>query len=476
MTVRIIPGAVTPTSIKGIVLSDEGAPALLLDDTPLPPLTPMQGSPAFQKELASHGVRLYTFACPGLTAGTEYRLRAASSSTVRVRVRTLETDPDEVTFVVSSCYYGYFKKDAGYLTSLLAARANRGAVFKLLIGDNLYLDVAPDQRSFAHGYKETVHRYLHYFWRSGYADVLSELPTLTTWDDHEFWNNYPEEQVWLSRSKNWPQKLRDGYIKAGDECLDLFQAQLNPAPVAPPGRSYRFNVGKLSFFMADVRSGRTAGSGRRMFRGAAQDELAALETWARTLCAPGVLVVGQPLWMGDGDWKDYNPPSFEDEYARIWQAIASAPFQIVIVSGDVHHSRLLEIGFNGGTTYEFVTSPACSIPTIASTLWKYGSQDRGEVNYPPSVKLRETGGKALGLRVARYIMGTEAPNTIGLLTFKGLRAGPVRVGAEFIDMDAGPSIPARGTPAAVGRWLQKKTVPSGLPHCRGERLFDLRRT
>ena len=42
--------------------------------------------------------------------------------------------------------------------------------------------------------------YVRHFWRSGYADVLGYLPTFTMWDDHEFWNDYPERQAQLMRT------------------------------------------------------------------------------------------------------------------------------------------------------------------------------------------------------------------------------------------------------------------------------------
>ncbi len=437
---RLIPGAVGQNSIRALVLAtSQGVPQLVVRPTDggggIPAtIVPLPVSPAMQTELDRDGVRLFAASASGLQPGTEYELEGShQGTTLRTRFRALPQDApgENLKVVVASCYYDYFHRDAAYRATLESVWC-KDAVFKFLVGDNLYLDVAPDQRDITGGYRETVARYLRHFWHSGYADVLGRLPTFATWDDHEFWNNYPERQCHLSRTSGSDRK---DYIRAGTECLRFFQAILNADLSPDDNLSYRIdNTPVVSFFAADVRSARTRfeDSPPRMMPDAA---LSTFEAWASSLPRPGVLVVGQPLWITDGGGTDYTPPNFADQYERVWRAIAAAPHDILIVSGDVHHSRILEIGLTDTrVVYEFVTSPACHVPTVGSIIsGDYGSQDRGKVEAPKSVSIGTNHGPALKPRLLRYLFGTSVPNTLGVLQFLSLPTGKVSVGCTFLD-------------------------------------------
>lgn len=199
------------------------------------------------------------------------------------------------------------QKAPGYLIGLRSAHFSPPA-FKLLIGENLYVDIGPTKPNRDTGFTETVDRYLTYFWGiegdgaypadGGYPDVLSTLPTFTTWDDHEFWNTYPEKQTWLLRSDPSSKHYRP-YTAAGKECLELFQKTLNPPSNGPNCGSYIFEIPPISFFVANTRSNRTLHNApsRQIFTSA---ELQAFENWAANLEAPGVFVIGQPLWLKKG--------------------------------------------------------------------------------------------------------------------------------------------------------------------------------
>jgi phosphodiesterase/alkaline phosphatase D-like protein len=387
-----------------------------------------------QTELDRDAVRLFAASASGLQPGTEYELEGShQGTTLRTGFRALPQDaPGEILkVVVASCYYDYFHRDADYRATLESVWC-KDAAFKILVGDNLYLDVAPDQRDIQGGYRETVARYLRHFWHSGYADVLGRFPTFTTWDDHEFWNNYPEVQCHLSRTSG---SDRRDYIRAGTECLRSFQAVLNADLPSDDNLSYRIdNTPVVSFFAVDLRSARTRfeNSPPRMMPDAA---LSNFESWASSLTRPGVLVIGQPLWIKEGGGTDYTPPNFADQYERIWRAIAGAPRDILVVSGDVHHSRVLEIGLTDSRIiYEFVTSPACHIPTVTSIVsGSYNSQDRGKVEVPASIPVGIDRGPGLKPRLLRYLFGTSVPNTLGVLQFLSLPTGKVSVGCTFLD-------------------------------------------
>lgn len=471
---RIIPGAVGQQSIRALVLcAGQGTPQVVVrpaDGSAQIPATvaALPVSSALQAELDRDGVRLFTAKATGLQPGTEYDLTAGHQGTTLIR-RFRSFAPDapgmNLKVVVASCYYDYFHRDAHYQATLKSVWC-KDAAFKILVGDNLYLDVAPDQRDIEGGYRETAARYLRYFWHSGYADALGLFPTFTTWDDHEFWNNYPEWQCHLSRSGGSDRKE---YMRAGQECLRAFQATLNGDLPGGDDLSYQIDDAPVvNFFAADVRSGRApfnGGSSAMM----PKESLAGFEAWTRSLTRPGVLIVGQPLWITEGDWRDYTPPNFADQYERIWRAIAAAPHDILIVSGDVHHSRILEIGLtNSRLVYEFVTSPACHIPTMKSiATGSYGSQDRGTVEAPASVPVGMGLGPALKPRFQRYLFGTDVPNTLGVLQFRSLPNGKVAVGTAFLDCLTQQPAPAKPLK------IEGDTQDPVRPLCYDEELFRL---
>jgi hypothetical protein len=474
VSLRLIPGAVGRDRVRALVLaSGAGIPqveARHADGSAAVParVDALPVSEEMRRELARDGVHLFEATLSGLQPATAYELHAShEAAAVLARFRTLAPNaPGEtLKIVVASCYYDYFRRDAHYLAALESVWC-KDAVFKFLVGDNLYLDVAPDQRDITGGYHETVTRYLRYFWHSGYGDVLGRLPTFTTWDDHEFWNNYPEAQCHLSRTTGNDKRE---YIEAGKECLRFFQGVLNSNRVAGDNLSYRIDdTPVVSFFTADVRSERTRfeHSSPRMMPDAALNDF---EVWASSLARPGVLVIGQPLWIEEGGGTDYTPPNFAEQYERIWRAIAAAPHDILIVSGDVHHSRILEIGLGENrVVYEFVTSPACHIPTVESIIsGSYSNQDRGKVKVPELVSVGGGRGPALKPRLLRYLFGTSVPNTLGVLQFLSLPNDKVSVGCTFLDFLT--QMPAQAEPLAING----RTENPAHADCHVEELFRL---
>jgi hypothetical protein len=366
-----------------------------------------------------------------------------------------------MTIAVGTCFYEGFKMGSKLQGAMQSVRLIERPLLQFWGGDNVYADVPSfSGNDTAHGHMLT--RYLKYFDASPYGYARALTPNYTTYDDHEFWNNYPESQLWLSQS--WSGN-RDAYRQAAKDCLDLFQASVNPAPAAD-GRSFSFDIPPLSFFFADARSERTLHSdpARRMMT---PGDLAALEAWALGLSGPGVLVIGQPWWMGSGGYTDYNPPDFEVEYRRVWRVLRDAPYDILIVTGDVHHSRLLSldlVGTPGRKLYEFTTSPGSHIPSLLSTIGLGNTQDKGSVSPPGRI---DGAGFQVG---AHYYFGTSAQNTFGLLRFTPRPGNEVSVGAAFVDYaPATPVFPAsepcRGLPASG----------HNLPNCVATDLFTLRR-
>lgn len=473
--VRIIPGAVGSNYSRALVLvQGAGQPSVTVLDRRAATETPASILPLpLSQRLSSYmqGIRPFIAWTAGLPSNAElaWICQVGGGRAEPVPFRTL-SGLEELTIVVASCYYNEFNTSGRYLAALKRPPA-KGAGLKILMGDNLYLDVSPYR--FADDqdppYSEAAGLYLRHFWGLGYGDVLSTLPTVTTWDDHEFWNNFPEKQFWLRRST---ASYRSDHIDAATECLAVFQATLNPdgetgvPPVVPPRpASFRLDLSPMiDIFAADVRASRDTydGAETQMMTGADMDRL---ERWAAEMKCPGVLILGQPLWMKRGGGFDYSPPNYERQYVRIWQALADAPFDILVLSGDVHHTRLLQLEFPGNrVVHEFVSSPAAHIPTTGSILiGRYSAQGRGEVKFPTAFpELRETQMSPKPILVD-YAFGTDAPNTIGTCSFRRRSDGAVELALSAVDLDTG--MPARCTDSRTGVFKRRA---ASEPRCEAQ--------
>ena len=467
-TTRIIPGAVTSTSLRALVLSDSDTPPPLelvdVRGAPAPELKVRQhgsGDPRLDQHVIGAGVYLYVAEATGLKPARDYQITGQTGAT-HIKTLPRQLPKEGVRIALASCYSDDFKRHGDYLKVLQGAGGFGQLSAKLLVGDNVYLDVGPAVGDARTGFEETAERYLQHFWRSGYADVLGYLPTFTLWDDHEFWNNYPEHQIWLPRSMG---RKHEEYTAAALAGLKAFQAVLNPAPVTRDGLSYRFEIGELSLFALDLRSGRTLQAAPRPMM-CSEAELVAFEKWAAGLTGPGALVVGQPLWTRAGDWQDWNPPAYAAQFSRIWRALTDAPWDIAILTGDVHHSRVLEIEVGPGRrVWEVVSSPAAHIPTVESIAARaFDKQDAGRVGF-----VLEVEASGVSPRLVAYHMGTGVANTIALLHLSPAEHGGVAFGGMFIDLVRKTACPS--SPAPPG-----SPVIDGAPAmCSRDPLFVLRR-
>ncbi|MBK8256405.1 MAG: hypothetical protein IPK82_27520 [Polyangiaceae bacterium] len=463
--VHVIPGAVTGRTFRALVIAvGEGEIRASLDSGAKVPVEPVGNREASDTDkesaqtliewLKALDIRLLVASNNvDLREGADHRLvveliaqgdnRILASAECQFATLAPQSFSKGLTFVVASCYYDYFTMGSNYREALRWLKNRKAehdwpldsAAFKLLIGDNLYLDVAPDipDRVFgtsivpvrpparsddAHkklsrrwqsqlallAWSEALGRYLRYWLTGDYAQSLNSLPTFTTWDDHEYWNDYPEWQLHLDRA---PQNSGTAglaeFRAAARACLRAFQLPLNPPLTwsTSGSLSYEFKRPRLatdnsapqaSFCVLDGRSSREVASKQQMtFDG----DMQRLYRWATSLRGPGVFVFGQPLVIEPitynedfslFSWKfikqDHNPPFYHKEYGELWEALDAACWDVLVISGDVHHSRLIQVDtrwppelaaatsstFAGSpdcerTVWEFVTSPACHIPT-----------------------------------------------------------------------------------------------------------------
>lgn len=464
MGTKLIQGAVGPTALRALLLTRSAAsPSVQVvaasgggsPQTHIGAVPPAES--VIRQALEKRGVRAYLLEANELAPGTTYRVSVVvGNEQLGCEATTLpmRLPAQGLTIAVASCYYDGFHVDRALQASLRKARFDQAPAFHLWAGDNLYADV-PTAAAVNLPVDQTLDRYLRYYLDSGYADVRSIAPTFTTFDDHEYWNNYPQSQIWLSRS--WDDEWR-GYSDAGRSCMELFQNGLNIGQAIGQGY-YSFDIYPLRFLVLDTRSYRTR-DGQSTYRALMTEQArAALRAWSQRDC-PGVLVLGQPLWIASGGWSDLNPPSYAQDYQLIWKCLRESPYDTLVVSGDVHHSRVMKIAFTGTANryvYEFVSSPACHIPNEILP-----GQNHGDLSELPSKV--ENSGQALA---ASHYFGTDSPNAYGLLRFVPMGT-EVRVGAKFVEHwpqdRAAPAKPIKNVPAATKAY----TV------CSEPNLFNLR--
>jgi hypothetical protein len=451
MKARIVPGFISPAGGKALLIVSGAArlPQVQVRAAsahqPVPAaFALLRSGTAFDQELARRGVWTFQITLGpnigGATVGIEATVDGQRAFNA-VPVVPAALPPEGLTLAAATCFYNYYPTSGAtsYRHHLVFGRWFGRPKLKLLAGDNLYLDVAPGQMFRRGAYNETAEYYAHYFTDDAYAELLAGECTITTWDDHEFWNNYPEEQAWLGRSRGAD---RAPYTDAANAGLELFQTALNPDGVVPAGRSYSFKIDPVSFFVADTRTRRTlhARADRRLMP---DGELAELVRWAQTLQGPGVLVLGQPLWAAAGSDTDWNPPAFERQYATIWGALTDAPYDVMVLSGDVHFSRVIEIAVGRGRVYEVVTSPAVHIPSVvhsglASLGLRLGGPSRGTFELPGRVPVDPRYG--VSPRLSRLLFGHDESQTFALIQLQGT-ADRVDVGLALVDHAHG-NVPA----------------------------------
>jgi hypothetical protein len=338
-----------------------------------------------------------------------------------------------VSFMLASCFWHDSDREGTYAAAARFLTKQLGRewlpAFKLLVGDQVYGDWPAEYLSGAGAVEYYAARYEDYWGDALYRDALQSTPNFLLCDDHEFWNDYPERQRHLLRT--WRQADRAAHGQAALECYRRFQQCLNPGP----DPWFRFAIGDVSFFVADSRSQRDS------FQGLVQPphfiqepQWRALETWVDGLRGPGVLVLGQPVYQKDGDWKDHSLSNFAEDYGRLWWLIERslrgnnaqrAPHDILVLSGDIHTGRFA-IGRSD------VADGRYGVPELiasATSMIRPGSKEVEEPNpkftvrYPAGVEPRT---RDVQVDLRRDVRLTTLANNLGLVRMAPGTNGRVR--------------------------------------------------
>lgn len=373
---------------------------------------------------------ILTLQLPAGSPGDEYELRVPErGDRLPLRWRPLPSTVGEgVSFLMASCFWRYDDKEGAYASAMrdLQARMLPKPAFKVLMGDQLYLDWPVPWLTGKPVLEMFAGRYETYWGDDAYRDALCALPTYYACDDHEFWNNYPELQPQLPYT--WKAGSRETSRKTAKELYELYQHGANP----DGARFFGFRVDPVSFFVADPRSERTAfkGEGPPSFFSA--EQWSALETWAQEIAGPAVLVIGQPLFQKPGDWKDLTLSNFEEDYWRLCGLLEDVQsgrrgdgrrHDVLVLTGDIHTGRYaaatIKEAPGAGPVREFVASPA-------SLVGPYLHEHKP--NQPPALVRSPSGrpGRTWEIVVRKTDEAPSVDNNVGAVTMSPGTNGRIR--------------------------------------------------
>lgn len=313
----------------------------------------------------------------GLERGRRYPLRLLEHGVERA-TGTAVTLPESLpplgqkpfTCLLGSCF-AHFRDGAG------AAGAAYGALpagarpdVKFLCGDQVYLD-APFPRYLFNVFAEDdlqaelLATYLATWTQAGdgrgFAEILRHGATYFGSDDHEVWNNAPMPTPTV-RATWWPFGDRGAaWWRIATSLYRDFQA---PLPSAA------FRVGRLSFHVLDTRLGRSRD--RALF--CRPEELEALDDWVVGLDGPGVLVLGQPLFVEPsgilGHFTDWGLADF-GQYAGLVRVLSHSQHDLLVLTGDVHYGRVASCPLpSGASLIEVIASPFALVDPRVGGNWR----------------------------------------------------------------------------------------------------------
>ena len=248
---------------------------------------------------------------------------------------------------------------------------------KLLTGDQVYLDISygyswpilfvRSKEDFA---RHSLTKYLRTWSQKepSFQSLLRHGGAFLIADDHEYWNNSPNGQLQLPAT--WWRNNREGWRQVGQSLFEDFQSD---APLSA-GSPRQFQIGRLSFFVADTRVNREPGEERVM----QHSDFDRLVRWLHRGSDPGVLVIGQPLFQERSGWfkKRFADRALADyaQYDELVRAITHSSRSLLVLSGDVHYGRVATATLRGGDRerqlHEVIASPLSLLRGTGSNCGK----------------------------------------------------------------------------------------------------------
>jgi hypothetical protein len=300
---------------------------------------------------------------------------------------------------LSSCFYSP-KAPSGLLEMVqsVVADARIRPHLTIFAGDQVYVDYP--QKKVLLLSRESLRQHFNEVYTSSwtqpaFSSLLSTGASYFLLDDHEFWDNYPDNPsplLWGVRGAGFWQAWQK---LAHERCQALQSVQATQQlEIGPEGAP------ELSIFLAQTRLERSQGP----YRILSEESMTALETWIGELKCPGVLVVTQPVISRSGKPDDWSLPDYKQFRERLRPALEHAPCDIVVLAGDPHFGRVAVVEFEHHRMVEIIASPLTLVSPQAGaakaeapeTFPSYGPMtSRATVSYPRVVPSYQAGGYTL---------------------------------------------------------------------------------
>lgn len=309
-----------------------------------------------------------------LTPGGHYEfvLNANGVTKANCRLRTL---PDrlpafgEAEFIVllASCFCSRNDKTGSLGWTFNQLPGSERPDIKILSGDQVYLDdPATHFLWHTHDRAELLSEHFQNYMRTwlqagvggGFRGFLQDGSNYFSSDDHEFWNNAP----------SWASLIRDSWSAGGR--ADWMWVALSLYKAFQTEKTFTtFDIGNLSFFIADTRMNRSADQTTFMQPG----DLVQLQAWVSRLQGLGVLVIGQPVLSGRAGWQgnltDWNLPDYT-QYGDLIRALDQTNHSILILTGDVHYGRVARVQLKPEVELvEVISSPTALVNKLVGGKW-----------------------------------------------------------------------------------------------------------
>lgn len=256
------------------------------------------------------------------------------------------------TIALGSCFSN--ADDDGRVAAAYAALYDSGDEnfrpdVTFLVGDQVYLDIGfASLVPFSNFIRSRAANHYANNWQA-LSNIFTRGGTWMLPDDHEYWNDYPFNDVNILALKALKiPSVRDTWEKVANDGVNNIQSA-RMLEIITIGDD-------LSICLANFRSQRT----RKKFMPDA--EFTELLNWANNLRCPGVLVTSQMLLDAPSEG-ERNLPSFAEQYAHLIEALAASGNDILVLSGDVHFGRIanVKLGTKGATLTEIVSSPLSNL-------------------------------------------------------------------------------------------------------------------
>lgn len=301
---------------------------------------------------------------PTLTPEHTYEATAelAGDEQAQARFTTLpeqlgdETKPLRV--LLSSCYFTGNKLSR--LAATFLSQLERNGLrphLRVWAGDQVYLDAPWYEftiKTHSVGELERLHSASYartWFDQQGLGGMLPTGANVFCTDDHDLWNNAPDPNSVARDTRK--RVTREAWLDFGRQLGKTFQGDT--------GVAQRFSVPPLDFLVLDARVHRTENCGR-LFSTA---QWAAVRSWATQPKGLGVLVVGQPVFHSRtrerGMNADYHLADYTADYAELMALLGRAARSTMVLSGDVHFSRVAWANFPEKRVTEVISSPLAMV-------------------------------------------------------------------------------------------------------------------